>query len=71
MIAHVRQLDGLQQRISLEAMTFAATATGLAALLYGQLEEARVASPINAGFVAPALLLLYAVGYWLSARRYQ
>jgi hypothetical protein len=71
MIGYVRRLDGLQQRISLEAMTFAATATGLAALLYGQLETAGVAPPLNAGLVAPALLLLYAVGYGLSARRYQ
>jgi hypothetical protein len=70
-VAWVRTLDGLQQRMSLEAMTFAATTTGLLALLYGQLEKARVAPAVNIGFIAPALMILYAVGYALSSRRYQ
>jgi hypothetical protein len=70
-IRHVRQLDGLQQRVSLEAMTFAATVTGLGGLFYGQLETAHVAPPLNAGYVAPALMVLYSVGYFMSGRRYQ
>jgi hypothetical protein len=70
-IRHVRQLDGLQQRLCLEAMTFAATLTGLAALSYAQLETARLVPAIDVGLVAPALMLLYAVGYFASLRRYQ
>ncbi len=70
-IRHVRRLDGLQQRVYLEAMTFAATLTGLAALSYGQLEKARVAPPLDIGLVAPTLMLLFAIGYAASCRRYQ
>ena len=70
-IRHVRQLDGLQQRMALEAMTFAATITGLAALLYGQLEWAGLVPSLDIRFVAPTLLLLYAAGRVVSGRRYQ
>jgi hypothetical protein len=70
-IRHIRELDGLQQRIALEAMTFAATLTGLAALAYGQLEYARVLPPANIGLVAPILMLLYALGHVVACRRYR
>jgi hypothetical protein len=70
-IRHTRQLDGLQQRICLEAMTFSATLTGLAALSYGQLEAAGLVPPLDVWLVAPTLMLLYSVGYAASIRRYQ
>jgi hypothetical protein len=69
-VAYVRRLDGLQQRINLEAMTFAAATTGLLALLGGQLQKAGVLPPINVGFVAAALMILYVVGYFISRRHY-
>ncbi|MEP7345501.1 MAG: hypothetical protein ABI877_09545 [Gemmatimonadaceae bacterium] len=71
MISYVRQLDGLQQRIALEAITFAATASGFIALVYGQLEKARVVPSINVGFFVAVLLISYATGYAVSVRRYQ
>jgi hypothetical protein len=70
-VRYVTKLDGLQQRICLEAMTFAAVTTGLGALGYGQLEKAGIAPHINVAFVAAALMLLYAVGYFVSLRKYQ
>lgn len=70
-VAHVRKLDGLQQRINLEAMTFAGITTLVLALLCGQLQKAGALPSINAGFLAAGLMILYALGYFLSHRHYR
>jgi hypothetical protein len=66
-----RRLDQFQQRIALEAMTFAALATGLFALVYGQLEKADVLPHMNVGLIVALMMVLYAVGFALAQKRYR
>lgn len=71
MLRQVARLDGLLQRIALEAVTFAATTTGLMAFTYGQLEKAELVPHLNPGFIIAALLVTYSIGYGVSSRRYR
>jgi hypothetical protein len=71
MMRQVARLDGLLQRIALEAVTFAATTTGLMALTYGQLERVELVPHLNPGFIMAALLVTYSIGYSVSSRRYR
>lgn len=71
LLGAVRQLDQFQQRIALEATTFAALATGLVALVYGQLEKAGELPSMNVGLMVAVLMVFYAVGHLVALRRYR
>jgi hypothetical protein len=71
MMRQVSRLDGLMQRVALEAAAFAAMTTGVLALTYGQLEKARVVPHLNPGFLVAALFVTYSIGHLVSIRRYR
>jgi hypothetical protein len=71
LIRAMRALDQFQQRIALEAMTFTALATGLFALVYGQLEKADVVPHMNVGLIVALMMVMYAVGFAVAQKRYR
>jgi hypothetical protein len=68
----VRQLDELQRRIHLDAMTGAFVGTAFVALVVGQLQHAHIGLPeLNWAFLWPVQVVLWAAAYVLASRRYQ
>jgi hypothetical protein len=68
----VRQLDELERRIHLDAMTGAFVGTAFVALIIGQLQYARIGLPeLNWAFLWPVQVVLWAAAYILASRRYQ
>jgi hypothetical protein len=63
-------IDELQQRIQLQAIGFAAGATGLLTFAYGFLEL--VGFPrFSTLLVFPMLVMLWGLGLWYFSRRYR
>jgi hypothetical protein len=67
---HLSSMDELQQRIQLQAIGFAAGATGMLTLTYGLLENAGLPR-LSMIWVFPLLCLLWSGASILLARRYQ
>jgi hypothetical protein len=68
----IRQLDELQRRIHLDAMTGAFVGTAFVALVVGQLQHANLGIPeLNWAFLWPVQVVLWAAAYFMAARRYQ
>src|SRR5688572_5771380 len=67
----LRRLDAFLIRIQFEAVAVAFLTTGLAALAYGQLQKAQVVGPLNVGLIWGFMVVSYALGYAVAARRYR
>jgi hypothetical protein len=68
----IRELDELQRRIHLDAMTGAFVGTAFGALVVGQLQHANIGVPeLNWAFLWPVQVVLWAAAYVLASRRYQ
>ena len=67
---YLSNIDELQQRIQLQALGFAAGATGMVTLTYGLLENAGLPR-LSMTWVFPLLCLLWGGASWLLTRRYQ
>jgi bacteriorhodopsin len=69
-LSYLSGLDELQQRIQLQAIGFAAGATGMVTLTYGLLEGAGLPS-LNMCFVFPILCLFWGGASLVLTRRYE
>jgi hypothetical protein len=68
----IGELDEMQRRIHLDAMTGAFVASAFVAVIVGQLQDAGVGMPeLNWAFFWPAQVVLWAIAYVAAARRYQ
>ncbi len=63
-------MDELQQRIQLQAIGFAAGATGMITLTYAYLENAGLPQ-LSMIWIFPLICLLWAGASWAMTRRYQ
>jgi hypothetical protein len=69
-LRYLSTLDELQNRIQLQAIGFAAGATGMITLTYGFLENAGLPR-LSMLWVFPLLCFLWGGASWLFTRRYQ
>jgi hypothetical protein len=67
----LRRLDEMQQRIQLEALAFAFFGTGILGISYGFLESAGMPRLDWGAVLWPAMVGLWALGTFLSSRRYR
>jgi hypothetical protein len=67
----VRRLDEFQKRIQFEAVTLAFLSTGVAVFVYGYLQKAHAAGPLNMGLVWAFMLIFYAIGYGIAVSHYR
>jgi hypothetical protein len=68
----IASLDELQRRIHLDAMSAVFVSGIFVAVIYGQLQHARVGLPdLNWAFFYPVQLVSWAIGYLVASRRYQ
>jgi len=67
----VGRLDELQRKIQLEALALAFIGTGILGAGYGFLQAAGVAPSGWGGFIWPAMVGLWAIGYVVASRRYR
>jgi hypothetical protein len=68
----IASLDELQRRIQLHAMSAVFVSGIFVAVIYGQLQHARVGLPdLNWAFFYPVQLVSWAIGYLVASRRYQ
>jgi hypothetical protein len=68
----IQHLDELQRRIQLDAMSAAFVGGIFVAVIYGQLQHARVGIPeLNWAFFYPVQVVLWTLGYVVASRRYQ
>jgi len=68
----IQHLDELQLRIHLHAMSAAFVGGIFVAVIYGQLQHARVGVPdLNWAFFYPVELVLWTIGYVVASKRYQ
>jgi hypothetical protein len=68
----IQHLDELQRRIHLDAMSAAFVGGIFVAVIYGQLQHARInLPPLNWAFFYPVLLVLWTVAYVVASKRYQ
>lgn len=67
----IRRLDEFQKRVHFEAVAVAFLATGVAVFVYGYLQKAHVAGPLNAGLVWAFMLVFYAIGYFIATSHYR
>jgi hypothetical protein len=70
-LLRIRRLDEFQKRVHFEAVTVAFLSTGVAVFVYGYLQRAHAAGPLNAGLVWAFMLLFYAVGYFIAMSHYK
>ena len=70
-IAGVRRLDELQQRIQLEALAFAFPTSMMLGMLVEYLQKAGFATGVSVGDVWPWMILLYAPAYFVARWRYR
>jgi hypothetical protein len=67
---HIGQLDELQRRIQLEALSFGFAATAVLTFAYGFLEQ--IGYPrLSWHFVLPLMTILWSLGSWLANRHYR
>ena len=67
----LKQLDEMQQRIQLEALSIAFVGTALLGSTYGFLENAGLPRLEWGGFIWPVMVLLWAIGTVIACRRYR
>lgn len=67
----VGHLDELQRKIQLEALALAFIGTGILGAGYGFLLDAGVMPGDWGGFIWPAMVGLWAIGYVVASRRYR
>src|SRR5215813_6922558 len=67
----IRRLDEFQKRVHFEAVTVAFLSTGVAVIVYGYLEKAQAAGPLNMGLVWTFMVFFYAIGYFLAKVQYK
>jgi len=67
----VRRLDEFQKRVQFEAVLIGFLATGVAVFVYGFLEKAQVAGPLNMGLVWLFMLISYGIGYFVAVSHYK
>jgi hypothetical protein len=70
-LRRIRRLDEFQKRVHFEAVAVAFLSTGVAVFVYGYLQVAHVAGPLNAGLVWAFMLLFYAIGYFIAVSHYK
>jgi hypothetical protein len=70
-LRRIRRLDEFQKRIHFEAVTVAFLSTGIAVFVYGYLQKADAAGPLNMGLVWGFMLVFYAVGYFVAVNHYK
>ncbi len=70
-VRSIRKLDEFLRHVHLEAMAIGFLLTGLAVFVYGYLQKAQVARPLNVGIVWIFMALFYGIGYVIAARHYQ
>ena len=67
----VRRLDEFQKRVQFEAVVVGFLATGVAVFVYGFLQKAQVAGPLNMGLVWLFMLVFYGIGYLVAVSHYK
>jgi len=67
----IRRLDEFQKRVHFEAVTVAFLSTGVAVIVYGYLEKAQVAGPLNMGLIWTFMVFFYAIGYFIAKVHYK
>ncbi|HKX00111.1 MAG TPA: hypothetical protein VJN43_20385 [Bryobacteraceae bacterium] len=67
----IRRLDDFQKRVHFEAVTVAFLSTGVAVIVYGYLEKAQAAGPLNVGLVWTFMVCFYAIGYFTAKVHYK
>jgi hypothetical protein len=68
----IQHLDELQRRIHLDAMSAAFVSGIFVAVIYGQLQHARIGLPdLNWAYFYPVQLVSWTIGYVIASRRYQ
>lgn len=67
----VRGLDDFQKRIQFEAVVVAFLSTGVAVFVYGYLQKAHVAGPLNMGLVWLFMVVFYGIGYFVAVSHYK
>jgi hypothetical protein len=67
----LKQLDEMQQRIQLEALSIAFVGTAVLCSTYGFLENAGLPRVEWGGFIWPVMVLLWAIGTVIACRRYR
>jgi hypothetical protein len=67
----IRRLDEFQKRVHFEAVTVAFLSTGVAVIVYGYLEKAQAAGPLNMGLVWTFMVFFYAIGYFIAKVHYK
>jgi hypothetical protein len=70
-LQRVRRLDEFQKRVQFEAVVVGFLATGVAVFVYGYLQKAQVAGPLNMGLVWLFMLVFYGVGYLVAVSHYK
>jgi hypothetical protein len=70
-VRSVRVLDEMQQRIQLEALAFAFAATAILGTAYGYLENAGLPRIKWGVWLAPVMVVLWALGLLRASRRYR
>jgi len=67
----VRRLDEFQKRVHFEAVVVSFLATAVAVFIYGYLQRAHAAGPLNLGLVWIFMVVFYAVGYVVAVSHYR
>jgi len=67
----IRRLDEFQKRVQFEAVVIAFLATGVAVFVYGYLQKAQVAGPLNMGLVWLFMVAFYGIGYFIAVSHYK
>jgi hypothetical protein len=67
----IRRLDEFQKRVHFEAVTVAFLSTGVAVIVYGYLQKADAAGPLNIGLVWTFMIFFYAIGYFIAKVHYK
>jgi hypothetical protein len=67
----IRRLDEFQKRVHFEAVTVAFLSTGVAVFVYGYLQKAHVAGPLDLGWVWTFMVFFYAIGYFIAKVHYK
>jgi len=67
----IRRLDEFQKRVHFEAVTVAFLSTGVAVIVYGYLQKADAAGPLNIGLVWTFMIFFYAIGFFIAKVHYK
>ncbi len=67
----IRHLDDFQKRVHFEAVTVAFLSTGVAVFVYGYLQKAQAAGPLELGWVWTFMVFFYAIGFFIAKVHYQ